>query len=118
MAQPATMTTGGIVYLLHYPRPLNRAGHYLGVAATEAAISTQHARHGAGWRLLDGTGAEIADVWECTDAREAEALYGRLKRQGGRRRLCSVCSPGNSRGGGTGRYERKPRAKAQKERSR
>lgn len=110
MAATDTMTApGGIVYLLHYPRPLNRAGHYLGVAEAEASISTQHARHGAGWRALVGTGAEIADVWEAGSLAAAEALRGKLARQGGRRRLCSVCSPGNSRGAGTGRYARKGR---------
>lgn len=110
MAFMNTLTTSsGIVYLLHYSRPFTRAGHYLGIARSEREISTQHARHGAGWRRLAGAEATIADVWECADAREAEALYGRLKRQGGRARLCSVCSPGNSRGAGTGRY---PRQKA------
>ena len=109
MAQPTTMTTGGIVYLLHYARPFTRAGHYLGVATSESAISTQHARHGAGWRPLAGAQATIADVWEADSLPAAEALRGKLARQGARGRLCSVCSPGNGRGGGTGRYTRKPR---------
>lgn len=97
------MSQSVIVYLLHYPRPGVHHGHYLGMAEAEASIRTDIIRHGAGWRSLAGLApvpATIADVWDCATVAEAEALYARLKRQGSRRRICSVCSPGNSRGVG------------------
>jgi hypothetical protein len=95
-----------VVYLLHWPRagPLGR--HYLGTAASEGAIDVEQLTHGRGARP-GPPGATIADVWEAETEQAAHALYRRLRRQGGRRRLCSVCSPGNSRGSGRGNYVRR-----------
>lgn len=96
-----------IVYLLHYDSPTGQAGHYLGTADDESAIDLSKVRHGHGWRSPPARGVTIADVWEVEDVAAADALRRRLSAQGGRARLCSVCSPGNGRGLGRGKYERR-----------
>jgi hypothetical protein len=50
----------------------------------------------------------VADVWEVDTAEAQQAVYNRLRRQGSRRRLCSICNPGNARGAGRGNWEREP----------
>ena len=95
-----------IVYLLHYPNG-NQLGHFLGLADSELAIDPYSIPHGRGMRQL-AEGEElpvVADVWEDDDP---EALYDKLRRQGSRRRLCSICNPGNARGAGRGKWERQP----------
>lgn len=98
-----------IVYLLHADRP-TAAGwrHYLGVAAAEADVSTATARHASGHRQLPA-GMAIADVWECASPAEADALRAKLARQGSRAGMCSICTPGNARGLGRGRWDRQGR---------
>lgn len=98
-----------IVYLLHYPNG-NQLGHYLGFADSELAIDPHAVPHGRGWRRV-GEGSDapvVADVWESDTVKAQHALYDKLSRQGSRRRLCSVCNPGNARGAGRGNWERQP----------
>lgn len=104
-------TTGGIVYLLHFGKPFTRAGHYLGVVESEAGIAVDSVTipHGRGRRSTAAVDVQVADVWETTDLPAAEALREKFKKQGSRKRLCSVCTPGNDRGGGRGKYPRKGR---------
>ena len=96
-----------IVYLLHYPDSAG-LGHYLGQATSEVAINPYAVPHGRGWRPApqDGTIPVVADVWEVDTAEAQQAVYNRLSRQGSRRRLCSICNPGNARGAGRGNWER------------
>ena len=107
------------VYLLHFPPGLARGGHFLGVApagelGTAGDSPPPTITHGAGLAACP-PGAVVADVWDCATAQEADALARRLRRQGGHRRLCSVCSPGNGRGQGRGWYQRERARMAQKE---
>ncbi len=102
------------VYLLHItdqPDAGGLGGHYLGISASagEVAVPATITR-GLG-QTLTPVGATVADVWECGSRREAEALRARLARQGSRRRICSICSPGNGRGNGRGNYDRKERSR-------
>lgn len=98
-----------IVYLLHYPNGAE-LGHYLGVAASEVAVNPYAVPHGRGWRHAPPGGdlPVVADVWEVDTAKAAHTLHEKLKRQGSRRRLCSICNPGNARGAGRGNWERQP----------
>lgn len=98
---------GGTVYLLHFTSPLTHARHYLGCARPPTVINVAAMRHGRGWKALEGAGVQLADVWELDSWPATEELYARLKRQGGRARICSICNPGNGRGNGKGRYERR-----------
>ena len=98
-----------IVYLLHYPDGVE-LGHYLGQAASEVAIDPLVVPHGRGWRHVAPGDAlpVVADIWEADTPEAAQALYDTLSRQGSRRRLCSICHPGNARGAGRGNWERQP----------
>ncbi len=98
-----------IVYLLHYADGAG-LGHYLGRASSELAINPLAIPHGRGWRHVapEGPLPLIADVWELDTVEAAHALYDKLRRQGSRRRLCSICHPGNARGAGRGNWERQP----------
>ena len=113
---------GGTVYLLHFHQAFKHARHYLG--ATGMPLEDRLAAHkqtteyagdrsyGRPARLLVAAGAagvswELADVWETETRAEAFELERRLKKQGSRARLCSICNPGNGRGGGKGKYPRK-----------
>ncbi len=95
-----------IVYLLHYPD--GELGHYLGQAASELAIDPAAVPHGRGWRQVAPGDAPpvVADIWEVDTPEAAQLLYDTLRRQGSRRRLCSICHPGNARGAGRGNWER------------
>lgn len=96
-----------IVYLLHYPNGAG-LGHYLGQAPSEVAINPHAVPHGRGWRHV-APGDElpvVADVWEVDTTEWQQAVYKKLRRQGSRRRLCSICNPGNARGAGRGNWER------------
>lgn len=101
-----------VVYLLHWLMPDASSRHYLGAAPNENAIDVERMRHGAGVRQLPVEQAatlQIADVWDMPTIEAANGLRAMLAKQGGRRRLCSVCTPGNSRGGGRGRWLRTKR---------
>lgn len=56
---------------------------------------------------------QVADVWECETQEAAGELLAKFRRQGSRRRLCSVCNPGNARGAGRGRWERRTLSSAE-----
>jgi hypothetical protein len=96
----------GVIYLLHFDAPFGPGGgangrgtakHYLGWAANldrrlahhakgTGAVLTRHvASAGIGWML--------ARTWAGD-----RFLERRLKNQGGRARLCPVCTPGTRRG--------------------
>lgn len=114
----------GTVYLLHFSTPFKHARHYLG--ATGKPLEERLAAH-RGVRLHEGDSTygrpaklltavlqsggdwEVADVWETSTRAEAFELERRLKKQGSRARLCSICSPGNSRGNGRGKWPRPTR---------
>ena len=91
-----------IVYLLHLPDQRTH-GHYLGVAESEAAIPPTM-RFGHGQRAVPAH--VLADVWETADLAAAQELLRKFQRQGSHKRHCSICSPGNARGEGTGRWSR------------
>jgi hypothetical protein len=97
-----------IVYLLHYADESTELGHYLGIADAELLINPYAVPHGRGWRpVREGAPLPVvADIWNASTPMAARALYARLRRQGSRRRLCSICSPGNARGAGRGKWER------------
>lgn len=99
-----------IVYLLHTPGARWFA-HYLGTAAAEDEIDVEVIPHSRGVRTPPSEAARpvIADVWEASSMAEARRLFTKLSKQGSRRRLCSICSPGNARGSGTGRWVRQGR---------
>lgn len=100
------------VYLLHFHMPYKNAGHYLGV--TEMAWDARIAAHRAGERtipllralLVSGGDFLLADVWEAATMPEAVQLVQRLRKQGSRARICSLCNPGNYRGVGRGNWPR------------
>lgn len=94
-----------IVYLLHYARPYGNGRHYLGVAASEGEIPQSGVPHGRGVRSSRASG-QLADVWDVVSLPAAEQLRAKFRKQGSRRRLCSICTPGNARGAGTGNWER------------
>lgn len=80
----------GTIYLLHFDRRYKHAGHYLGWTRDLAARVARHFE-GHGSRLvravvLAGIGIQVARTWE-GDRKEER----RLKKQGGRARLCPVC---------------------------
>lgn len=95
-----------VVYLVHWTATVDRrglGGHYLAVSAKDDPELPLSLPRGTG-RVQTPAGATIADVWPCDDIASAASLYRRLAAQGSRRRLCSICSPGNGRGGGTGNW--------------
>jgi len=114
-------TGKGIVYLLHFTQKYVHAGHYLGatgmtledrVAAHRGVTTFEGDRsYGRSAKLISallhaGGDFVVADVWETDTRAEAFELERRLKKQGSRARLCSICNPGNCRGVGTGRWPR------------
>ena len=105
-----------VVYLVHFDTPVRHARHFLGVAASEAAIDiaadvarTPILRAGAAAGAAAGA---VTDVWEAGSLADALTLREAFRRQGSRARLCSVCNPGNSRGAGTGKWDRAARVAA------
>ena len=99
-----------IVYLLHYPNGVE-LGHYLGFADSELNINMHAVPHGRGWRQVPediNLAPVLADIWDADTVKAQHALYDKLSRQGSRRRLCSICTPGNARGAGRGNWEREP----------
>lgn len=85
-------------YLIHFARPYQHAGHYLGWASDIAARITRH-KSGDGARLIAviqdaGIEWEVVRTWIGAD-REFER---ELKRQHNTPRLCPACNPeGNSK---------------------
>jgi len=80
----------GIIYLLHFDTRYQHAGHYLGWTRNLSARVARHFR-GHGSRLMQvvmeaGISVQVARTWE-GDRNEER----RLKKQGGRSRLCPVC---------------------------
>jgi predicted GIY-YIG superfamily endonuclease len=80
------------VYLLHFERRYQHAGHYLGSTTDLDARLAQH-RAGQGARLLAviqaaGISWQLVRTWPGGRARERQ-----LKAQGGRSRLCPLCHP-------------------------
>jgi hypothetical protein len=116
------MASKGLVYLLCFAHsPYKHARHYLG--ATGMALEDRVAAHrgetlhegdksyGRSAKLITallqaGGDFVVADVWETDTRAEAFELERRLKKQGSRARLCSICNPGNTRGTGTGNWPR------------
>lgn len=91
MSDPLTAPPGPGVYLLHFTRRYQHAGHYTGYADDIARRVEQH-RAGRGARLVEvitaaGIGFELARVWPgATRSKER-----RLKRSGGASRYCPLC---------------------------
>lgn len=78
------------VYLLHFTRRYEHAGHYLGSTSNLTQRLATH-RAGAGARLIEvitaaGIGFTLARTWPGGRRRERQ-----LKRQGGASRLCPIC---------------------------
>jgi predicted GIY-YIG superfamily endonuclease len=81
----------GTVYLLHLSRPFGHARHYIGFTED---LEQRLAHHAAGKGSLmlararaAGITWQLARTWPGTRARETQ-----LKKQGGRSRLCPLCT--------------------------
>ena len=80
----------GTVYLIHFDLPYRHARHYLGWTRDLSARLSDHAS-GRGARLMAvvtaaGIGWDVVRTWNGTRSDER-----RLKRRGGRARLCPIC---------------------------
>ena len=80
----------GVVYLLHFDRRYQHAGHYCGWSENLCSRLADHAA-GRGARLLTvlrdaGIGWQLARTWPGGRGRERA-----LKRQGGASRRCPLC---------------------------
>lgn len=122
MAQKDDQRQRGLVYLLCFAHsPYKHARHYLGATGMtlEDRVSAHRGEttfegdrsYGRSAKLITallqaGGDFVVADVWETDTRAEAFVLEKRLKKQGSRARLCSICNPGNSRGVGTGNWPR------------
>lgn len=100
-----------VIYLLHFVNVAHFA-HYLGVAPSEAEIASTPVRQGRGVkgempRLIETGRVQLADVWPADSHEDAQRLIGKLRKQGSRKGLCSICNPGNGRGQGRGKWRRK-----------
>ena len=78
------------IYLLHFHRRYQHAGHYLGSTKNLTKRLAEH-EHGSGARLLEvvhaaGISWKLARTWD--GGREQER---RLKRQKNGARLCPIC---------------------------
>jgi hypothetical protein len=98
------------VYVLHFPQPVAHSAHYIGVTGettppTLATLVEQPGRARNLFKALSrrGGGFVVADEFETPTLAEAYALERKLKQQGSRARLCSICNPGNGRGLGRGK---------------
>jgi len=86
-----------VVYLIHFDRRFQHAGHYLGSAVDLEARLAQH-KTGSGARLM-GVVNRAGISWRCVRAWVGDrATERRLKNIGGAARLCPVCTPTNRRG--------------------
>lgn len=100
---PAPPTVGGLVYVLHFTRPYRHAKHLIGATTRD---ESDHL-YGATTALLqalrhDGGDIVIADIFDTETLAQATELAAKLRRQGSRARVCSICNPGNGRGLGRG----------------
>lgn len=99
MARSARGRAGGCVYLLHADPPYRHAAHYLGSTkdpVPDRRVSEHVAGHGArlcAVMVAAGCRLVLARVWP--GGREVER---RLKRHGGARRFCPICTPGTTWG--------------------
>jgi predicted GIY-YIG superfamily endonuclease len=80
----------GTIYLIHFDRPYQHAGHYLGWTSDLNARLAAHA-NGSGSRLMSvitaaGIGWQLARTWTGSRYRERQ-----LKIQGGHSRKCPLC---------------------------
>lgn len=78
------------VYLLHFDRRYEHAGHYIGVAANLERRIDEH-RRGRGARLMEvitqaGIDFTVARTWEGDRKTERK-----LKKRGGASRICPLC---------------------------
>ncbi len=116
----------GCVYLLHFDRPYHHAQHWLAATGRPlpdvlAALRAGLIPDGSGRRREGGLLAAVhragitlhlADVWETATEADAWQLLKQIKRQGHRGpAICSICSPGTTRGDVSS-----PRRKRQRER--
>ncbi len=81
----------GVIYLLHFDRPLAHARHYTGWALDLSARLGEHAA-GRGARLTEviraaGIGFVLARTWDGD-----RYLERRIKNRGGAARHCPVCT--------------------------
>lgn len=80
----------GVVYLLHFDRPLHHARHYIGFCQTRAGLETRFSYHrsGRGSKLLKavGGGWQLARLWKGTRDDE-RALKNRKEAP----ELCPIC---------------------------
>ena len=90
------MTETGIVYLLHFARPLGgRASHYLGLSTLDGLVERIAAhRHGRGAKITaaanrEGIEYELVRTWP-----GGRALERRLKAAANAARWCPICRPG------------------------
>lgn len=84
------MARTNTVYLLHFDRRYQHAGHYLGSAANLDARLAEHAA-GTGARLTQvvkdaGIGWSLARTWQ-----GGRQLERSLKNRGGASRICPIC---------------------------
>jgi predicted GIY-YIG superfamily endonuclease len=87
----AAIPAGAGVYLLHFDRRYQHAGHYLGYSPNIPARLREHAA-GGGARLTQvvkaaGIGWTVARTWPGATRRDER----RLKRRGSSRRHCPIC---------------------------
>lgn len=83
----------GIVYLIHFEKPLKHARHYIGFCefGNLEKRMEQH-RKGNGSKLMAavneaGIGWEVAKIWENVD----RSFERRLKNRNGASRFCPFC---------------------------
>ena len=84
----------GMIYLLHYDRPLHHAQHYLGFTDDLEARTARHL-NGFGGRLPAvfselGISFTIARTWDGD-----RALERKLKKRKNSRKLCPICLKAN-----------------------
>ncbi len=84
------------VYLLHFCTPFGHARHYLGGAgrSVRARVAMQLSGTGANFtRIVLSAGIDlvVARVWTAEGHHEAFLLESKLKKQGGRSRMCPMC---------------------------
>ncbi len=87
----------GMVYLIHFHRKLNRAGHYIGYTDNLEKRLLCH-KSGNGSKLMKavvvaGISWEVVRVWENVDRH----FERRLKNQKNSPKLCPICKGGGVR---------------------
>lgn len=80
----------GVIYLLHFRVPYKHAAHYLGWTESLEQRLAEHGK-GRGARLL-AVVKEAGGEWELVRTWEGDRhLERRLKKRGGKSRLCPIC---------------------------